>query len=246
MLRTERKEKSRAAWLVLIMAVTLGTFPAWAVEPYSTEPAKPKVSDQLPASLVENLDPTGTLLFTYSNGLKEAICEIFWAKTVALQSTASTGLLRYSDLKPGSFVGVIHLLPEATEDYYEDYHNQKLKPGFYTMRYAVLPAGIGANGPIQGDFLVLSPARLDRDARHILPSEDLVKLGRLVSRTDLPASMRLVSADVKTDPFPPLKTDDVGICVMQVMLHGKPVSGAPPRMALAMVVVTPVPDLGGS
>ena len=147
----------------IVLAATLWAMSAWAAEPYLIDsvalPASPAIAQSLRAAL----NPQGFLLYTYTNGLREPICEIFLvkavsgqaAKTVSEQASASDSApptMHYGNLSPGSLIGVIHLLREATEDYYVDSHDQKLKPGYYTMRYAVLPAGTYANEPAPGEF----------------------------------------------------------------------------------------------
>src|SRR5579859_7415135 len=149
---------------LLLFATQLAT----ATEPYFIDPATLHTSAGLPQKLVNGLNPDGWLLFTESNGLREPICEIFLAKTVAAHAASATGNLRFTDIKEGALIGVVHLLPEATEDYSADIHNQKLEPGYYTLRYAVLPAGTYEHGVEMGEFVVLKSAAYDSDATRIL------------------------------------------------------------------------------
>lgn len=229
------------------MILSVSGMLAWAGEPYSIEPVRIS-SAPLPKSIVDGLDPKGVLLFTYNNGLKEPICEIFWAKmTSAVAVAHSPTNDGYASIRQGALIGVIHLLREATEDYYEDFHNQKLKPGYYTMRYAVLPAGIGENGPQPGDFAVLSAIRLDPDPARILSLDDMVRLGKLVSRGDEAARMQLVQVENSKNPLPEITTDDAGAGTLHFKLHLTQQNGVPVReFESALLVVTPKPDLEGS
>ncbi len=235
---------SALALTVLILGATSG----WAAEPYLIDSVALPQSPALAQGLRVALNPQGSLLYTYSNGLREPICEIFFVKTIAGQASASaSGTVRYGNLKPGSLIGVIHLLREATEDYYVDSHNQKLKPGYYTMRYAVLPAGTYANGPVMGDFVVLSKANGDTNPARILTAKELVQRGQWVSGTSQPACMPLVPADPKTTQSPAVTEDDQGVGTFQVTLHLASKRGsASPDVALAMVVLTPAPHPEGS
>src|SRR5277367_3194378 len=127
---------------VLFSLAAVTPIPAWGfeTEPFSIEPVAAHSSASFPQKIVDALDPQGSLLFTYSHGLKIGVCEIFWVKTAAAQdSPAGSSKTSYNALKPGALLGVIHFLDEANEDYREDFHDQKLRPGYYTMRYAALP-----------------------------------------------------------------------------------------------------------
>lgn len=239
-----RKEIRLPAFVLTVL--TLCATSAWAAEPYLIESVALPATPALSQSLRSALNTQGSLLYTYSNGLKEPICEIFLARTVASQASASP-TTHYGNLSPGSFIGVIHLLREATEDYYVDSHNQKLKPGYYTMRYAVLPAGTYANGPVMGEFVILSKAHGDADPTRILPPAELKKRGQWVSGTSLPACMPLVAADPKSKQSPAVIEDDQGVGTFQVTLHLTPKKGtSSPDLALAMVLLTPAPHPEGS
>jgi hypothetical protein len=242
----------------IVLAATLCSLSAWAAEPYLIDsvalPASPAIAQSLRAAL----NPQGSLLYTYSNGLREPICEIFLvkavsgqaAKTVAGQASASDSAapaMHYPNLSPGSLIGVIHLLREATEDYYVDSHDQKLKPGYYTMRYAVLPAGTYANGPVMGEFVVLSKAHGDTDPARTVPAKELLKHGQWVSGTSLPACMQLVPVDPKSKQSPAVIEDGQGVGTFQVTLHLAPEKGASSsELDLAMVLLTPAPHPEGS
>src|SRR5215831_3746296 len=80
----------------------LAAAPARAQEPFSIEPIVAKASAYLPAAVVNALDPQGSRLFTFVNGLKTSVCEIWWAKAVVTQDNpAGSGKLLYGNLKAG-------------------------------------------------------------------------------------------------------------------------------------------------
>lgn len=163
---------------LLGVVVANGAALAWGIEleRFSIEPVSPHASEYLPRSFVFGLDAQGSLLFTYTNGLKMPVCKIFWVQTVVGQDGASaSNKISYRDLKQGALVGVIHFLEEASEDYREDFHDQKLSPGYYTMRYAVLPDSDTE------DFVMLSPVSLDRGLESVLPFDELVRRSRMAS-----------------------------------------------------------------
>jgi hypothetical protein len=213
-----------ALLLLLGLAAAINAISAWGVEtePLSIEPVAPHASTSSLQETVDNLDPRGSLLFT-SNGLKIRICKVFGGKTAVAQDRPPvSGDAFYRTLKPGALLdvihfGVIHFLAEASEDCREDFHDQKLRPSYYTMRYAARPDSDTV------DFVLLSPLSMDRDPSRVLPIEELIRLSRSASHTKQPAVMGLVPIDLGGDDFPGLKTE----------------SGSTQELALAIVVITP-------
>src|SRR5580693_1075533 len=211
--------------LLLGLAAAINAISAWGVEtePLSIEPVAPHASVSSPQETVDNLDPRGSLLFTYSNGLKIRICEVFGGKTAVAQDRPPvSGDAFYRTLKPGALLGVIHFgvihfLAEAREECREDFHDQKLRPSYDTMRYAAMPDSDTV------DFVLLSPLSMDRDPSRVLPIEELIRLSRSACHTKQPAVMGLVPIDLRGDDFPDLKTE----------------SGSTQELALAIVVITP-------
>jgi len=230
---------------ILVLLLMAGPALAWGDQTYSMEAIKLKVSARLPQSMVDALSPAGVRVIGDSDGAKTAICEIFWAaRGIAVQeSTPGATKLLYGNVKPGTFVGVIHFL--ITKRYVRDYRTQMLKPGYYTMRYIGMPEAVEAGG---FDFVMLSPLSADRTPSQIPPLDELVRRGRLASRTRRPLAMSLVEVDTD-QKFPSLITDDEGTCVLQVRLHLKSAkskkSDTPQEVSLALIVVTSIPeDLG--
>lgn len=134
------------------------------------------------------------------------------------------------------------MLQEASDDYHVDFHSQKLKPGYYTMRYAVLPAGTYANGPELGDFVVLSAASADTDPTRVPPVEELMSLGKTVSGSNQAASIQLVSSDAKNKQATAVAENGRGIVTFQFRLHLTTNKGdLSAELALAMIVLSPTP-----
>lgn len=223
-----------------LAAVLLNAVLAWGAGSYSIEPVE--ISSSVPKNITNDLDPSGVLLFTSGTGVKEEICTIFWAKTTAAAPSAKVG---YSSIREGALVGVIRLFREATEDYNVDFNDQKLKPGDYTMRYAVQPAGTGEHGPIAGDFVVLSPIAMDSDLDRVLSKDEMLRFGKLVSNGNEAARMQLAPVGDSKDPEPGVTTDGSGSAIVHFMMHLALKKGAPAQqLNVDLTVVTPKPDLG--
>jgi hypothetical protein len=238
------KSLKRAAWSLLLLTVALSCWstPAVAIEPYSMKPAVLQRSADLPQTIADSLDPKGVHVFTYDNGQETPICDFFWAKTVAAQeSPAKPSKLLYGSLKEGAMVGVIRFLPESKDDYREDFHDQKLNAGYYTMRYDAMREGD------KNDFILLSPVKADSDPERVLTSDQLRSLSRQASGTDEPAVLSLVAVGKASKDFPDVVMADDGSCVLQVKLHLKPLKGdSAKELAFAIIVATPIEEDGGS
>jgi len=240
--RTTRcKSKHRLTLFGLVLGVALAINPvrAWGTEPYSIEAVILKAPAGLPTDMLEDLDPKGVLLTADAEGLNQRICEIFWVKAVAGRSAAPHGKLLYESLEPGALLGIIHFFPGVDERYREDFNDQKLKPGYYTMRYAVLNNAHGKQADA-AEFIFLSPARLDRDRKPVRNMDELLRLSELASHTKQPAILGLAPANLGLRRLPDAKTDDTGNCVLQVKLRIKRIrTDSPPEVVLALIVVTP-------
>jgi len=205
------------------------------------KPVELPTAAHLPVSLRAALDPHGVYVFTYVNGLETPICEVYWAKSVTVRDERqATKKLLYGGLKPGALVGVIRYLDESSEDYREDFHDQKLKSGYYTMRYAVIAGD-------SSDFLVLGPADSDPGPEHVLEAGELDRLGQAASGTEEAAVLRMVASDKSDKSSPDVISADDGSCVLQNKLQLKSVkSGSSEGLTIAFIVATPIEEEGGS
>lgn len=241
--RGKARRRRRGVFAGLFLALLcIGAVPAWAVEPYSIEPAQLNPKDHLPGALADKLDQRGWRLSTEVDGLKVSICEIFWVKAANVQERRpeSKSPSHYGDLEPGTLVGVIRFLPEASEDFREDFHDQKLEPGYYSMRYAP---------QVKGDVsevLLLSPATADRAAERVLSPDELERRSKLASGTREPALLSLVPPESSKEKAPSVRMDDEGTCIFQVNLPVKSGAGSRHEAALAVILVTPRKEGGGS
>jgi hypothetical protein len=242
--------------LVLISAASL----AWSQEPeeehfsYSMERVRTRTSSNLPASLLSQLQSYGYGIFRTPEKRendadkdndkdadeKKLVSEIFWAKKIRTGADAANGVL-YGNLKQGSLIGVIHFL--IIQRYVRDYRSQMLRPGYYTMRYAIMPKGASENEP--RDFVLLTPVSDDRHPDLIEPLPDLVHRSRLASPVHQPVAMSLVAIDTD-EALPSLVTDEQGTSVLQVKLPSSAGGGKVGKeIPIALVVFTWIPeDLG--
>jgi hypothetical protein len=168
---------------------------------YKSESIGAAPSD-VPSSLSSSLNSQGVKV---TNDQGATLCEIWLRKSLPANPNPSTSSdVLFGALAVGTFVGVVHL-PAATPDF----RSQTIKPGYYTLRYVLIPQDgnhMGVN-PYR-DAFVLGPVAADADPNKTLAFDGLVKLGLQASGTHHPAL--LVGAPVSGTSFPSVAKDDSG------------------------------------
>ncbi len=210
--------------LGLVLAIQLGAaLSAFAQGSYKAEAIGAAPAD-VPAPIQGTLDSQGVRV-TSDQGA--TLCEVWLRKTLPASANPSTSSdVLFGALPVGGFLGVLHF-PNATPDF----RSQTIKPGFYTLRYELIPQDgnhMGVN-PTR-DAFVLSPVSADTDPDKILKFEDVVKLSEQASGTPHPGF--LVGAQVAGTTFPSIAKDDSGNWNVQMKGHGQ---GADLPLAITVV-----------
>lgn len=212
------------ALLMLLAAPLLGAAMAQAQGAYKVQPAP--LPPDVPPALGAALLPQGSQVADASGAV---FCEVWLGKAVPAKSGASSSAdIMYGNLDVGTLVGAIHF-PKAGADF----RGQNIKPGYYTLRYALMPQDgnhMGVN-PTR-DFLLMSPAALDTNVNQLVALNDLLNLSRKASGSNHPAVLTMSPAggDAKTAT---LTQDDLGHWVLQA--SAKTAGGQ--DLPLAFVVV---------
>jgi len=196
---------------VLILASQLVLAGMAFGQAYKVESAGAPPADQLSKPLQDALQSQGTRVLNDQG----ALLEVWLAKTVAANPSASPSSdFLYPSLSEGEFIGVLHFPTPGA-----DFRGQVIKPGFYTLRYGLIPQDgnhMGVN-PTR-DVLVLCPAAVDTDPAKALKFDDLVKLSRQAAGTPHPGF--LVAAAVNGSTFPSAVKDDQDHWNLQVKVQG--------------------------
>ena len=197
---------------VLILASQLVLAGMAFGQTYKVENAGAPPAADLPKPVQDALESQGARVL---NGQGGTLLEVWLSKTVPTKASAgSSSDFLYGSLSEGEFLGVLHFPAQGA-----DFRGQAIKPGFYTLRYGLIPQDgnhMGVN-PTR-DVLVLSPVAVDKDLGTALKFDDLVKLGRQASGTPHPGF--LLGAPVNGDSFPAVVKDDQGHWNLQVKVHG--------------------------
>ena len=179
---------------------------------YKVESAGAPPTADLSKPLQDALESPGTRVVNDQGG---TLLDLWLSKSVPTSSSpAGSPDFLYPSLSEGVFLGVLHFASQGA-----DFRGQVIKPGFYTLRYGLIPQDgnhMGVN-PTR-DVLVLCPVAVDNDLAAVLKFDDLVKLGRQSSGTPHPGF--LVGAPVNGDSFPAVFKDDQGHWDLQMKVHG--------------------------
>jgi hypothetical protein len=158
--------------------------------------------------------------------------QIWYRKDVPAQPKNATADAIYDRLAESTLLGVIYFSKPA-----QDYRDQTVPAGFYTLRYALMPNDGNHLGVAPSrDFLLLIPASADPGPDKVLRFQELVALSRQASGTKHPAPLSLVQAEGGATPA--TSKDDEGHVIFTTQVHLS--SGE--EMPLALVVKGTAPQ----
>ncbi len=148
----------------------------------------PLTDSSVPRAVLETLEAKG-----YRLTLDEPApaCELWIRKSVPAQPKKDIEGLAYPQLAESTLVGVIRFSQPAA-----DFRGQRIRAGFYTLRYELIPndgnhLGVAPNR----DFLLLVPAASDADPKAQFKFEELVALSREATGTKHPGPLSLAQSD---------------------------------------------------
>jgi hypothetical protein len=138
--------------------------------------------------LRDSLEPSGQRVILEDGG---AHCDIWLRKALPAGAKNEVQGAIYTDLSESSLIGVISFSKPVT-----DFRGQGIKPGAYTLRYALHPVDGNHLGisPVR-DFLVMIPVSVDQTPDAKYKFEELAKMSTKASETNHPAVISLVTAE---------------------------------------------------
>ncbi len=247
----------QVAVLLALLPISLLTEAAGQAS-FRIEPAGPPRTE-VPHELRNRLEANGTRLLRTVNGIDIPLAELWWVRSLIAHSPGKTPVGReYGQLTPGKLLAVLYL-PAVLEDV----KNQKIPPGFYTLRYAQLdPEDADDNdkkdkeeedqhkgekredddkhsGGQYRDYVLLSRLESDKPTRTYLKLPEMLELSRQVSPGKKPAMLALPPLNPAYKVFPYAVSDDQGHCAVQFKLSVRFASGQRGEMRIAILLVNP-------
>lgn len=98
------------------------------------------------------------------------VCEIWLRKSVPSAATPSQELgITFGQIAEGTLVGAVRF-PALVQDY----RKQSIRPGVYTLRYALVPVDGNHQGVApQRDYLLAAPASVDSNPAQVSPEQTI-------------------------------------------------------------------------
>jgi hypothetical protein len=178
--------RSIAAWFAISPIFVFSLL--CAAQTGKVESIGPLTDSSVPEAVRQTLDAKG-----YRLTLDEPApaCELWIRKSVPVQGKKDVEGLAYPQLAESTLVGVVHFPQPAA-----DFRGQRIRAGFYTLRYELIPndgnhLGVAPNR----DFLLLVLAASDADPNAKFKFEELVALSRGATGTKHPGPLSLAQAD---------------------------------------------------
>lgn len=227
----------RTLWIFPLL-VTL----TWAADPYIVEPVPALAFSELPKNFSNVVDPQGFRLVNTTLNQRINICDLWWSKQIpATPPPHKASDVIYGSIQPGTFLGLISIFSRR-----EDFRHHVLSPGLYTMRYAQ-PEQDGDDHAVSPyrDFVILSPAWVDKDPNAVVSIDQMNKWGILASHQDEPAVLSLVPPNPAYKKSPSPIADDRGFVTVQLQLHQQH-NGKANDLPFAILIVRPVYENEGS
>jgi hypothetical protein len=183
----------------------------------------------VPEAIRQALSPKG---YRIMPDINSPAIQIWYRKDVPAQPKNASADAIYDRLAESTLLGVIYFSTPA-----QDYRDQTVPAGFYTLRYALMPNDGNHLGVAPSrDFLLLIPASSDPGPDKMLKFQELVALSRQASGTKHPAPLSLVQAEGGATPA--TSKDDEGHVIFTTQVHLS--SGE--EMPLALVVKGTAPQ----
>jgi hypothetical protein len=195
--------------LVLISGILLYTTVLFGAAAGKLERIDKPASSPVPDTVWQALDPQGYRVLLDDG---TAVCDVWLRKAVPDSGKKEGGEALYPEFAPSTLIGVISF-PKASTDYRGD----AVRPGFYTLRYELLPSdgnhlGVAPNP----DFVLAIPVSADPDPKAEFKNPELLDLSRKTTGTRHPSPFSLVQADTNN---PGVSKDDEDHWILSVKLH---------------------------
>ena len=208
-----------ARFFALGMFSLLTSATAWGQQ-YKADKAGP-VPRELSAGIAQSLDKLGFEITTNNT----PYCEIWMRAALPAADSNHEQKVTLPNIPSGALLGVIRFDSAGS-----DRRGQAIMAGVYTLRYGIMPMDSKHEGAApQRDFLIMTPAAIDRDLNTRPSLDELVVMSRKASGTAHPAVLSIFKADVDTPGFSQQgdsdwvlqsKVGDLGIAIVVIGTAG--------------------------
>src|SRR5258708_27408269 len=209
--------------------------PARAAAGYSAEKFSGAPPAEVSAAVRETLSSDGIRV----QGPNGVICEIWLRKAIPVKASSSNELgVAFGEFTEGTLAAVVRFPADVI-----DFRKQHVKPGVYTLRYALNPVNGNHQGVApQRDFLLASPAADDQSASPISVN-DLINLSKKVTGANHASVWSLGTVEDQPKTLPSISHQDDGdLCMVNFPVNLLGPSNTLTVKTVALVVVGHAPE----
>jgi len=210
-----------------------------AAQGYKAEKINAPPPQELSAAVRETLSGDALRVI----GPNGPLCEIWLRKVVPAKTTVTEELgISFGQLAEGTLIAAVRFPSQV-----RDFRRQRVKPGVYTLRYALVPVDGNHSGVApQRDFLLATPAAADPSPANITRDEAL-NLSRKTTGTNHPSVWSIAAGGNAAGAVPTLNHQEDGdLWLLELRVQVRPGGeGAPTpaaTVAMRMVVVGFAPE----
>lgn len=172
-------------------------------------------------------------------GPEGPVCEIWLRNLVPARAAAEQKLgVAYGQFAEGTLFGAVRFLREN-----RDFRKQLVKPGVFTMRYALNPVDGNHMGvsPIR-DFLLLLPAAEDVSPANVT-RDDTIKLSKKSIGLNHPSVWSITGGEGKHAKMPEIaRLEEEDAWVLYFLLKVQPENGAAAPLAMGLIIFGHAPE----
>jgi len=226
---------SRLFRFLLALLAGLALAPSAHAQDYKVESFDAAAPAELAPAIRETLSSAALRVI----GPQGPLCEIWFRAAVPARATAEQKLgVAYGQFEEGTLFGAVRFLREN-----RDFRKQLVKPGVFTLRYALNPVDGNHMGvsPIR-DFLLLLPAAEDVSPANFT-RDDTLKLSKKSIGLNHPSVWSVTSGEGEHSKLPDvvrLEEEDAWVLYFRVQVQ--PVGGAAAPLTLGLIVVGHAPE----
>ncbi len=228
------RRSSGALFSIWVLSVGLLTASIASAQSYKVEKITAPPPEEVAAAVREGL--SGEALRVV--GPQGSLCELWLRKAVPAKASATQDAdITLGQLAEGTLVGVVRFAAEV-----KDFRRQKVKPGVYTLRYALVPTDGNHLGVApQRDFLLASPAAMDQNLDTIT-REATLNLSRKTTGTNHPSVWSLMAVEAQPASLPAVAHREDGDLWLLQFRAPMQSGSAPSFVTMALVIVGYAPE----
>jgi hypothetical protein len=226
---------SRLFRFSLALLAGLALAPSAHAQDYKVESFDSAAPSELTPAIRESLGSAAVRVI----GPQGPLCEIWFRAAVPARAAAEQKLgVAYGQFDEGTLFGAVRFLREN-----RDFRKQLVKPGVYTLRYALNPVDGNHMGvsPIR-DFLLLLPAAEDVNPANVT-REDTLKLSKKSIGLNHPSVWSITSGEGEHTKLPDVvRLEEEDAWVLYFRIQVQPAGGAATPLTLGLIVFGHAPE----